>query len=432
MDPYFHQKYFNNYTITNEPIEMCFSGTSGFGKKVACLLHKNGMGIDKLYLNISLPVLPEGVTWVPNAIFKIIRNLKYNIGGETVKMFNWVGIYIDLLENGYNTTTLNTLGLQKQLDPIISHDLYIPLPYIIAKNFPLIISKLTAHEVRVFVEYELLRNLVCSSNEFDINVNGDYMGNHKVEFYQADLMVDYLFTTHEGYNFLEKVEEVTYDIVTNNTLMESTLHNFQNFKASLNPKNIYNVFTYSYNHDNNMITNNVKELHLQCNGHNLTSPLKPLHTLVLTWLNSSLDCGIHVHYLPFNNMSVHGWVKGLIDTLKLHIKFIQSSDVGIITSHKEQFQIKNGCGYFVQGYNYYNDTNWFNNVQIHHPYIAPPLPNSLLTDKDKNNKNNKKEQIVTEKVNVISQPITTHNYINMSTQTDDELEMNYEYMNVNI
>ena len=372
MDTYFHEKYLNNCNIAYEPIELLFNGNPNFGKRCSTMIYRNGQGVDNLHLNISLPALPEGATWVPNAIFKIIKGIEYQIGGTTVKKLDWVGNYIDMLKNGYNMTTLTNLGLVKQLNSLIPHDLYIPLPYIMGKNFPLLLHKLTSHDVRIIIEFDTLKNLV-QPGEHIVSYNGNYIGNNQIYMTNANIMVNYLFINDNDKHFLDQVEEVTYDVDTVTSTMNQSYGT--NLKFALNSQNLYDVYAYAIdNADTSNINDNIKNIKLQYNGFDSTSPLKPLHTLILTWLDSNTDCGLPIHYLPFHKMNTPNVAnKGLINTVHIVTTCESPANICIMTVHKEQFIIKNGIGFFVDGYDYYSDVNWINNIHPLPP-IAPIAP----------------------------------------------------------
>lgn len=372
MDKHFHEKYLNNCNIAYEPIELPFNGNPNFGKRCSTPIYHNGQGVDNLHLNISIPALPEGTTWVPNAIFKIIKWIEYQIGGTTVKKLDWVGNYIDMLKNGYNMTTLTNLGLVKQLNSLIPHDLYIPLPYIMGKNFPLLLHKLSFHDVRIILEFDTLKNLV-QSGEHVVSHNGNYIGNNQIYMTDANIMAKYLFINDNDKHFLDQVEEITYNVDTITTTMNQSYGT--NSKFTLNSKNLYDVYAYTIdNADTNNIHDNIKNIKLQYNGFDSTSPLKPLHTLILTWLDSNTDCGLPIHYLPFHKMNTpHVTNKGLIDAVHMITTCESPSNICTITTHKEQFIIKNEIGFFVDGYDYYSDINWLNNIQPLPP-IAPIPP----------------------------------------------------------
>ena len=145
-----------NYAM--ESMEQTFTGNADFGRKVSCLVARNGDLIHKAYLQIDLPALTANtgktVAWTRNIGHVLIDEVSVEIGGATIdKHYGiWFTIWNELTqvaekEDGYNVMIGNTTALTTQAAAIPAATLYVPLLFWFNRNPGLFCRKTTVRKV---------------------------------------------------------------------------------------------------------------------------------------------------------------------------------------------------------------------------------------------------------------------------------------------
>jgi len=149
-----------------ESMEQTFTGNADFGRKVSCLVARNGDLIHKAYLQIDLPALTSNtgrtVAWTRNIGHVLLDEISVEIGGAIIDRHYgmWFTIYNELTqvgekEDGYNVMIGNTAALTTQAAAIPAATLYVPLVFWFCRNpglaLPLI--ALMYHDVKINISF---------------------------------------------------------------------------------------------------------------------------------------------------------------------------------------------------------------------------------------------------------------------------------------
>lgn len=149
-----------------ESMEQTFTGNADFGRKVSCLVARNGDLIHKAYLQIDLPPLTanagQQVSWTRNIGHIILDEISIEIGGSIIdKHYGlWFTIYNELTqvaekEDGYNVMIGNTAALTTPAAAIPAASLLVPLIFWFCTNpgtsLPLI--ALMYHDVKLNISF---------------------------------------------------------------------------------------------------------------------------------------------------------------------------------------------------------------------------------------------------------------------------------------
>ena len=149
-----------------ESMEQTFTGNADFGRKVSCLVARNGDLIHKAYIEIDLPALTanssQTVAWTRNIGHVILDEVSVEIGGTIIdKHYGmWFTIYNELTqvaekEDGYNVMIGNTASLTTLAATIPATSIYVPLIFWFNRNpglaLPLI--ALMYHDVKINISF---------------------------------------------------------------------------------------------------------------------------------------------------------------------------------------------------------------------------------------------------------------------------------------
>lgn len=122
-----------------ESMEQTFTGNADFGRKVSCLVARNGDLIHKAYIQIDLPALTPNasgtVAWTRNIGHVILDEVNVEVGGAIIDRHYgvWYTIYNELTqvaekEDGYNVMIGNTAALTTLSSTTIpAATIYVPL-----------------------------------------------------------------------------------------------------------------------------------------------------------------------------------------------------------------------------------------------------------------------------------------------------------------
>ena len=127
---FFKQLYRRHSNFAMESIEQTFNGVGNFGKRVQCTISRNGDLITRVYLQVTLPAIDNGVlngakfAWVPYVGQYMINNVYVEIGGQQIDKHygEWLHIWNELtlpagkqlsylnMVNGYGGVVLDVSG----------------------------------------------------------------------------------------------------------------------------------------------------------------------------------------------------------------------------------------------------------------------------------------------------------------------------------
>lgn len=220
---FFKTLYKRHTNFAIESIEQTFTGNADFGRKVSCMIARNGDLINRVYLQVQLPALTLGsvftdaviaanpdlaaVAWTNSVGHALIKNVMFEIGGQKIDMHygTWLEIWNSLTqvaekEAGYNSMIgryASSVGLLN--NAVSSRVYYIPLIFWFNRNpglsLPLI--ALQFHDVKIFIEFRAANELVVG-----LKANGDrhtasnttqIRDSAGVSITNANLWVDYVF-----------------------------------------------------------------------------------------------------------------------------------------------------------------------------------------------------------------------------------------------
>ena len=244
---FFKQLYRRHSNFAMESIEQVFNGVANFGRKVQCVIARNGDLIHRMYLQVTLPSVDlndpsvsdasgDQFRWLNWVGHNLINNVYIEIGGTQIDKHygDWLHIWNELTRTagkqaGYaemvgNVPELTNLitkvgpdgGCTNQClggDPHSSaearsccpeYTLYIPFQFWFNRHaglaLPLI--ALQYHEVRITLEMNQLQNLIWTNNPLildAINATG---------LVAASIYVDYIYLdTDERRRFAQVAHE---------------------------------------------------------------------------------------------------------------------------------------------------------------------------------------------------------------------------------
>jgi len=244
---FFKQLYRRHSNFAMESIEQVFNGVANFGKRVQCVVARNGDLIHRMYLQVTLPSVDlndsaisdssgDQFRWLNWVGHNLINNIYIEIGGQQMDKHygDWLHIWNELTrpagkQAGYaemvgNVPELTNLitrvgpdgGCTNQCyggDPHSSaearsccpeYTLYIPLQFWFNRHaglaLPLI--ALQYHEVRITLEMNQLQNLIWTNSGYvldAVNATG---------LVAASLYADYIYLdTEERRRFAQVAHE---------------------------------------------------------------------------------------------------------------------------------------------------------------------------------------------------------------------------------
>ena len=196
---YFRVVYRRHTNFAMESMSQTFTGNADFGRKISCLVARNGDLIHKAYLQIDLPTLTpnagEQVAWTRNIGHVILDEVNVEVGGTIIDRHYgmWFTIYNELTQPegkvaGYkvmigNTSDLTTLSSS----PIPGTSLLVPLIFWFNRNpglsLPLI--ALMYHDVKINIQFRPSSECYVTSNDV-VLTNTPVLAN-------VELYLDYVF-----------------------------------------------------------------------------------------------------------------------------------------------------------------------------------------------------------------------------------------------
>ncbi len=189
---FFKVVYRRHTNFAMESSEQTFNGQADFGKKVTCLVSRNGDLIHKVYLRVELPTVRvpanaafRWLNWVGHIL---IKNVEIDIGGQRIDKHygDWLHIWNELSQTtgrqlGYANMVGNTPSLVNPFVNLTSDSkdapgdtLYIPLEFWFCRNaglaLPLI--ALQYHEVKINLELAPVTDLYWAGTRNSSSAGG--------------------------------------------------------------------------------------------------------------------------------------------------------------------------------------------------------------------------------------------------------------------
>jgi hypothetical protein len=162
---FFKTVYRRHTNFALESIEQTFNGTVDFGRKVSCVVSRNGDLITKCMLEVDLPALSMStgtVAWTRNVGHVLIDYVTIEIGGQEIDKHygDWLQIWNELTQtaekiDGYSVMIGNTTALTTQASTIDATRLYIPFQFWFNRNTGLALPlvALQYHEVKFTISF---------------------------------------------------------------------------------------------------------------------------------------------------------------------------------------------------------------------------------------------------------------------------------------
>ena len=213
-------KRYTNFAI--ETVELTMNGNADFGKRVTVTITRNGDLVTRMYLRIELGQVTLSnsgqlselerskymFAWVREVGHFIIDHIQFEIGGSQIDKHygHWMATWHDLTkdvntEPAYRALIGNVDELTAMRSPnsqgvfTQQYILFVPLIFWCNTNsglaLPLI--ALQYHEVRLWIQFKQFNDLICYTN----NLNLQKLGNGIGIMNDASLLVDYVYIDTE-------------------------------------------------------------------------------------------------------------------------------------------------------------------------------------------------------------------------------------------
>jgi len=198
---FFKMVYRRHTNFSTEIIQQPFVSNPEFGRRVTCILSRNGDLIRKVYLVAVLPMIPQFVdengnvdvitkfAWVKRVGFALIKNVEIELGGELIdrQYGDWLNIWYEL-----------TVTRQKHIPRLIgdvkelveytngkpSYKLYIPLQFWFNRfaGLALPLVALQYNHVKLNIEFNQFDRLFTLAPTHYINVENDFVNFQQFEY----------------------------------------------------------------------------------------------------------------------------------------------------------------------------------------------------------------------------------------------------------
>lgn len=172
---FFKLVYRRHTNFSVESIAQYFNIAADFSNRVSCTIAKNGDLINKIYLVLTLPNIPElsndaVVKWVDNIGYAILKTVELEIGGRIIdtNYGDWMFIWSELNKTNNKRGLDNMIGNVKELITYTTskeaYKMYIPLEFWFCRNISLSlpIIALEYSEVKINIEFADLTDCIIA------------------------------------------------------------------------------------------------------------------------------------------------------------------------------------------------------------------------------------------------------------------------------
>jgi len=191
---FFKIVYRRHTNFSTEFIKQPFISTPDFGKRVVCILSRNGDLIRKMYLVAVLPMIPQFVdedgnvdvitkfAWVRRIGYALIKNVEIELGGELIDRHygDWLNIWHELTVR-FEKNIDKMLGDVKELTEFTngkrSYKLFIPLQFWFNRmaGLALPVVSLQYNHIKLNLELESFDKIHTLSPTHYINIENDFV-----------------------------------------------------------------------------------------------------------------------------------------------------------------------------------------------------------------------------------------------------------------
>jgi len=198
---------YRRYTnFTTEVIKQPFTHKPQFGKRITCILSRNGDLMRKVHVVIDLPTIPQfkdenqqidviaKFAWVRRIGYAMIKTVDIEIGDELIdrQYGDWLNIWHELtISNKKNLSKM--IGDIKELTDFSngkkSYRLFVPLQFWFNRiaGLALPIVSLQYNHIKINVELNALENVYLLSPTHYINIDNDFVNFEPFEYLQQDV-----------------------------------------------------------------------------------------------------------------------------------------------------------------------------------------------------------------------------------------------------
>lgn len=374
---YFKIVYRRHTNFSLEAIPQYFKHQPDFGKKVSCLVSKNGDLIEKIYLVIKLPKIkglpqtngvnkfPAKFAWVKKIGYALIKTIEIEIGGQLIDRHwgEWLNILNELTTPNDkkmdimigNIPQLTNLTFNKE-----EYNLYIPLQFWFCKTAGLALPLLCFHfsDVKINLELSEFEKCYISSPSHYIEVQDDI-----VNFQEGELIEQYYGNIYRAgiFSNFDPIEKKLY-------YLKLTRENFISLKTK-DYLNIYNLnsqdanMNNSYINPNYLFNNNLNNILIKSQKTNY-SCIPKLNSTPKTFTNNKFEqvsiqsCYLLVNYIYLDSDERNRFIQNKHEYL---IEQIQNFDEQTITSSNFVANINciNPCKYltWITQMNFFKENN---------------------------------------------------------------------------
>jgi len=213
---------YTNFSI--ESIPQHFNSKVNFGNKVSCTISKNGDLINRIYVVITLPNIPQlqndaKIRWINYIGYNLLKTIELEIGGKVIDTHYTEWLYIwNELNQKENISIDKMIG---NVDELIKFDsyknaytLYIPLHFWFCNNISLSLPliALTNSDVKINIEiaefdeciivgpthYIYITDAICLFKKYElikINSQNEYI--QYINFNNSNMLLGYIKTDNK-------------------------------------------------------------------------------------------------------------------------------------------------------------------------------------------------------------------------------------------
>lgn len=197
-----------NFSI--EQIPQSFTHTPNFGKRVSCVISKEGDLINNIVLAIVLPAIPQifntdgsidtltKFAWIRKIGFGLIKEVEIEIGGQSIDKHygEWLNIWAELVgqkDHDIDKLIGNIKELYEFSNTKPSYTLYVPLQFWFCRssNLALPIMCLQYNDVKINLELADIKSCYTTSPTHYIQLQNDLVNFQQFE-YISQTVDDYI------------------------------------------------------------------------------------------------------------------------------------------------------------------------------------------------------------------------------------------------
>ncbi len=254
---FFKIVYRRHTNFTLEVIPQDFIHTPDFGKRVTCILSRNGDLIRKVHVVIELPTIPQfkdennnldpisKFAWVKKIGYAIIKTVEIEIGGELIdrQYGDWLNIWYEL-SCRKNQNLDHMIGNIEQITSYTngkpSFKLFVPLQFWFNRvaGLALPIVSLQYNFIKINLELNDFSKCYLVSPTYTINIDNDFVNFKKYEYIRQiannqityaryiyfDILTRTLYLSRITDNGFQSLTETNPDLIQDETQQKALLY----------------------------------------------------------------------------------------------------------------------------------------------------------------------------------------------------------------